>query len=153
MNMNRTGFALAALAALALALGAGCSFSTSSKSISDSISGSSESISDSSTSSSPADEKPAAEPAALYREDVRNLTAAWVRRGGDVAGFQRSIGAIARQHGVSDWEAAPATWSAVGEGLRSARATAQQRDALAHDLAGDDPVKQRAIAHAHDGQG
>ena len=139
------------LVALALVLGAGCSFSYSSKSISDSIAGSSESISDSSTSSSPAEEKKKdPEPEALYREDVGNLTAAYVRQGGDVASFQRGLGAIARQHGISDWEASPATWAAVGEGLRGANASAQQRDTLARDLAGDDPVKQRAIARAYD---
>ena len=149
MNMHCTGLALASLA---LVLGAGCSFSYSSKSISDSISGSSESISDSSTSSSPADDKPAAEPEALYREDVRNLTAAYVRQGGDAASFQRGLGAIARQHGVSDWEASPATWTGVGEGLRGAAASPQQRDALARELAGDDPVKQQAIARGYDGR-
>lgn len=149
--MNMQGNALS-LGVLALALGAGCSFSYSSKSISDSIAGSSESISDSSTSSSPADEKPAAEPEALYREDVRNLTAAFVRQGGDLASFQRGIGAIARRHGVSDWEASPATWTGVGEGLRGADASPQQRDALARELAGDDSVKQQAIARGYDGR-
>lgn len=138
------------LAAAALVLAAGCSISTSSTSISDSISGSSESISHSSTSSSPGDDEPAASPEALYREDVRNLTAGWVRRGGDLASFQHDLGAVARRHGVGDWEADTATWAGIGEGLRGADASAAQRAALARALAGDDPVKQRALAFAAD---
>lgn len=140
-----------ALGALALVLVAGCSFSTSSKSSSDSISDSSTSSSDSSTSSSPADEKKSDDAAALYREDVRNLTVAQLRDGGDLAAFQRKLAAVARQHGVSDWEAASGTWLAIGEALRTASATAAQRDTLSHALAGDDRVKLDAIARGYDG--
>lgn len=141
------------LAAAALTLASACSFSASSKSISDSISGSSESISDSSTSSSPSDEKKTSDSEALYREDVRTFTAAWVRDGGDPASFQRGLGSIARRHGISDWEAVATTWTGIGEGLRSAAATTQQRDAVTSELAGDDAGKRRDIARGYAGQG
>jgi hypothetical protein len=148
VKIHRSTFALGALA---LVLGAGCSFSTSSKSSSDSISDSSKSISDSSTSSSPADEKKSDDAAALYREDVRNLTGAQLRDGGDVADFQRKLAAVARQHGVGDWEGARGTWLAIGEALRSADAAPAQRDALSHALAGDDRDKLDTIARGYDG--
>lgn len=140
-----------AVGAIALVLVTGCSFSTSSKSSSDSVSDSSKSFSDSSTSSSPADEKKSDDAAALYREDVRNLTVAQLRDGGDVADFQRQLAAVARQHGVSDWEGARATWVAIGEALRTADATPAQRDALSHALAGDDRGKLDTIARGYDG--
>lgn len=127
------------LAAILLVVSAGCSFSTSSKSISDSISGSSGSISDSSTSSSPSDGKATSEPETLYREDVRNLTTAWVQRGGDLPSFQRDLGALARRHGIGDWESAPATWSGIEDGLHAANASRAQRTALEGALRADRP--------------
>jgi hypothetical protein len=138
------------LAAL-LAAPPGCSFSYSSKSISDSISGSSTSISDSSESSSPASDAKTAARDALYREDVRDFTAAHVRGAGDVASFQRGLAEVALRHGVTDWEAVPATWSGVGEGLRRAAASASEVDALSAALAGDDPDRRREIERAYDG--
>jgi hypothetical protein len=138
--------ALAAAAALVL----GCSFSESSKSISDSISDSSHSISDSSTSSSGGDDKSSAKEA-LYREDVGDFTAAYVRDGGDVAGLQRGLGAIARRHGVSDWEAVDATWTGIGEGLRRADATPQQIDAIGGALAPGDEARRRAVERGYAG--
>jgi hypothetical protein len=134
----------AALLSSVLALG--CSFSTSSKSISDSISGSS-------TSSSGSDDGKSSEKDALYREDVRDFTAAYVREGSDVASFQRGLGNIARQHGISDWEALAATWAGIGEGLRRADATPQQVDATSSALDGGDPARRRAIRRAYAGQG
>jgi len=150
--MDNVGRFLAAAAAAAV-LSLGCSFSDSSKSISDSISGSSGSISDSSTSSSGSDDKKSSQSEALYREDVRNYTAAYVRDGGDVASFQRGLGSIAREHGLSDWEAAPATWTGVGEGLKRAAASPQQLDTMSRELAGDDVAKQREIARGYTGPG
>lgn len=129
----------------------GCSFSKSSKSSSDSSSGSSGSISDSSTSSSPADDTKSSEREALYREDVRNFTAAYVRDGGDLASFQRGLGSIARQHGVNDWEAVAATWTGIGEGLKRVDATPQQIDATSQALAGSDATKRRAIQRGYAG--
>lgn len=149
-RMGRRSVNVVVVLAAALAA-SGCSFSYSSKSISDSIAGSSESISKSSESSSPASDSKSSEPEALYRDDVRSLTAAYVRDGGDVASFQRGIGAIARQHGISNWEASTATWAGIGEGLRSAAATPQQLDAMSSALAGGDAAKRAEIERAYAG--
>jgi len=130
--------------------GLGCSFSYSSKSISDSVSASGASISGSSESSSPSSDGKQAE--ALYREDVRDFTASYARGDGDVADFQRSLAAIARRHGVSDWEAAEATWTGVGEGLRRAAASEHRVEALSDALAGDDAQRRREIRRGYDGQ-
>ena len=147
MNKDFVGWLVAATLLSSLTLA--CSFSTSSKSISDSISGSSGSISDSSTSSGGSDDSKSSDKEALYREDVRSLTAAYVRDGGDVASFQRELGSIARQHGVSDWEAVAATWTGIGEGLRQGDASAQQIDATSAALAGSDASKRREIQRGY----
>jgi hypothetical protein len=139
-----------ALAMTWLAIG-GCSFSDSSKSISDSISGSSKSFSDSSTSSSPSDDASSGKAETSYRDDVRGFTAAYVRDGGDFTSFQRGLAAIARRHGISDWEASATTWTGVGAGLRSAGASADQRAALTDELAGDDAAKRRDIERGYAG--
>lgn len=149
-QFHRTGSAGIALAMAMLVIG-GCSFSDSSKSISDSISGSSQSISDSSTSSSPSGDAKSSKTETSYRDDVRGYTAAYVRDGGDVAAFQRGLAAIARRHGISDWEASAATWTGVGAGLRSAGASADQRATLTDDLAGDDAAKRRDIERGYAG--
>jgi hypothetical protein len=142
------GNVVLALAAPCL-LAVGCSFSYSSKSISDSVSASGKSFSDSSESSSPAGE--GGRSAALYQEDVRDFTAAYARGDGDVAGLQRGLAAVARRHGVSDWESAPATWVAVGEGLRQA-ASSPRATALGDALAGDDAERRRDIERGYDGR-
>jgi hypothetical protein len=139
---------LAAAACAALTLG--CSFSDSSKSISDSISGSSNSFSDSSTSSSGDDDQGSAKEA-LYREDVRDFTAAHVRDGGDVAGLQRGLSRIARQHGMNDWEAVDATWTGIGQGLKRADASPQKIDETSAALTAD-PGRRREIERGFAGQ-
>jgi hypothetical protein len=149
VKRNQAGWLVtAAVASLVL----GCSFSDSSKSISDSISGSSRSFSDSSASSSGGDASKTSEKEALYREDVRNLTAAYVRDGGDVASFQRGLGSVARRHGISDWEAVDATWTGIGEGLKRADATPQQIDATSAALAGGNAIRRQEIQRGYAGQ-
>ncbi|MEW6271717.1 MAG: putative lipoprotein [Thermodesulfobacteriota bacterium] len=148
MNGKIAGLVLALTSWCVVA--AGCSFYYSSRSISDSVSASGESVSKSSESSSPSSGSEHA--AALYREDVRDFTAAYARGEGDVEGFQRGLAAVARRHGISDWEAAPATWLGVGEGLRRGAPSAQRASALGDALAGDDAERRREIQRGYDGQ-
>ncbi|MCR9097206.1 MAG: putative lipoprotein [bacterium] len=105
---------LGCLAASLLTWG-GCAASQSSGSVSDSLgsfSDSSGSFSDSSTSSSGDD--------VAYRGDVRAFTVAHVSSGGTPESLRRGLSDVALARGISDWEAVPATFTAVGAGLQQA---------------------------------
>jgi hypothetical protein len=112
-----------AIAALPL-LVAGCSFSYSSEAISKSVSGSFES----SSSSSPSGSESA------YREDVRDYTYAWVRSSEHASGFDGGLAAVAKKHGISNWQADRATWVGVGEGLAKARVSQAELEAFKRSL-------------------
>jgi hypothetical protein len=118
---------LHALAIVVAALAIGCSFSDSSKSISNSISSPFKSSSESSNGGS--DPAPSA-----YLRDVEASSFAHAGAGGDPQGLLREIGRVALAHGISDWESVPATYLAIGAGLRRAgldvEAARRQADAL-----------------------
>lgn len=90
-----------------------CSFSHSSESSWKTLT--SPSRSSSSSSKSDDDEKEA------YRDDVRDFTAAYAARQGDLDGFEPGLGEVARRHGLTDWEADDATYAAIGAGLHRAQ--------------------------------
>lgn len=99
---------------LLLATG-GCSVSQSFGSASDSsgsFSDSSGSSSDSSTSSSGDD--------SAYRGDVSAYTVAHVEAGGSPESLRSGLSEVALSRGISDWEALPGTFAAVGAGLAEA---------------------------------
>ena len=83
----------------------GCSISASSKSSSDSSSG----------SSSPAD--------TAYYDDVRSTTEAYVKSGGAFDAYQKKLGDLAKERGVTNWEENLGTYAAIGEGLGQAKAS------------------------------
>lgn len=56
-----------------------------------------------------------------YRDDVRDFTAAYAAERASLDGFESGLATVARRHGVTDWEADDATYSAIGAGLRQAR--------------------------------
>ena len=123
---------------------AGCSISASSWSLSKSVRSSSRS-SDSSSSSSPG----AAERA--YREDVADYTRAFARsHRGDYSGFQTDIGKLAAEHGITNWEENPATYTAIGEGLGSAEVSEAELMAYKRNLSGDDDRKADLIQKGYD---
>jgi len=111
-------FALAAW----LPVWSGCSFSYSSKSISKSVSSP---FTSSSRSSSPEDK---------YFNDVRDFTAAYVQSGGNVDGLRREIGALAKKHGVTDWENDESTYKGIGAGLAKAGRRQVEVDAFKTNL-------------------
>lgn len=98
----------------------GCSFSASSKSSSDS-SGSS------SGSSSPGD--------SAYLDDVRSTTEAYAKSGGPFEAYQKKLGDLAKQHGITNWEENLAAYVAVGEGLGEAKASPGLVEAFKDKLA------------------
>jgi hypothetical protein len=133
--------ALATLVAVPLL---GCSISASSWSLSKSVRSSSHS-SDSSSSSSPG----AAERA--YREDVTDYTRAFAKsRRGDFAGFQADLAHLAEEHGITNWEANPATYTAIGEGLGQAQVSDAELMAYKRNLSGDDAQKADLIQKGYD---
>lgn len=96
----------------------GCAVFSSSGSVSDSsgsISDSTGSSSDSSTSSSGND--------SAYREDVRTYTVAHVRSEASPESFPLGLSEVALTRGVSNWEAMPETFAAIGAGLAAAGVT------------------------------
>jgi hypothetical protein len=129
--------AFAVALAIACAGSLACSFSYSSEGSSDS----SNSSSDSSGSSS-GDSK-----SARFQKDVEQYTEAFVQAGGQRdESFFTGLGDLARKRGVSDWEAEPGTWEAIGRGLGRTRVTEAQRTAWETAWAGGDQARQDAIA-------
>ena len=95
----------------------------------ESISTSVQSISSSITSSSGDDDEEEREEDESYRRDVRNYTASFLQRGQQTpvqpgnhqhTEYTRNIQRIAGLHGIMDWQSLPATYQAIGAGLRMA---------------------------------
>ena len=134
MTPRRSVLVLACLALVSLP---GCQVLWASiTSPSDWIAGSSESISGSVRSISRSSGSPAGDKASLaYRRDVRAWAAEFAQAGGSQDEFLRGLGRIAEGHGLTHWEADPATLLAIGEGLRDAGWSTQQMERLRSDLA------------------
>jgi hypothetical protein len=114
----------------------GCSISTS-------FSDSSESSSDSSRSSSESSSPQSKE--ASYRDDVRDYTAAYVKSSGQVAEFDRRLGELARQRGITNWEDSPATYEGIGQGLARAGVKGVELDTYVTNFSHGDATKAAAI--------
>jgi hypothetical protein len=114
----------------------GCSFSASSKSSSDSSSG----------SSSSAD--------TAYYDDVRSTTEAYVKSGGPFDAYQKKLGDLAKERGVTNWEENLGTYAAIGEGLGQAKASQALVDTFKTRLAPtgnpNSADKQTAIQKGYD---
>ena len=135
---------VAGIGAVVVALLAGCSVSVSSWSLSHSSRSSSRS-SDSSSSSSPG----AAQRA--YEDDVADYTRAFAKsHRGDFAGFQADLGRLAQEHGITNWEENPGTYTAIGEGLGSAKVSDAELMAYKRNLSGGDPQKADLIQKGYD---
>ena len=117
-----------------------CSFSDSSESISKSVSSPFKSSSDSSGNS-----------ALAYQADVRDYTAAYIRSGGDYDTFERKIGSVAAQHGITDWELDTGTYLAIGQGLRKGGLKPVELAAWKSNLARDDLSRANLIQQGYDG--
>ena len=136
------GIEFAFLALLAL-VAAGCSISASIESSSKIVSSPIESSSKSSESSLKSSE-------ARYRDDVRDHTASYVRSGGEVEVFRGQLADLARQRGITDWEASNATWEGVGQGLARAGATGAAFESQLISLTGSDAAKMATVRAAYE---
>src|SRR5262245_29574593 len=129
-----------------LPIAAGCSLSASSESISASVESSSKVVSspfESSSSSLKSAET-------RYREDVRDHTVSYVRSGGDVQAFQAELAEVARQRGITDWEASNATWEGIGEGLARAGVSGADFESRLVALTGSDSAKMATVRAAYE---
>jgi len=125
---------------------AGCSLSASSASLSASVESSSKVVS--SPFESSASSLKSAE--TRYREDVRDHTVSYLRSGGDVQAFQAELAEVARQRGISDWEASNATWEGIGEGLARAGVSGADFESHLFALTGSDAAKMATVRAAYE---
>lgn len=146
MTPRRTCLVLACLALVSLP---GCQVLWASiTSPSDWIAGSSESISGSVRSISRSSGSPAEKSTLAYRRDVRAWAAEFAQAGGSQDEFLRGIGRIAESHGLTHWEADPATLLAIGAGLRDAGWSGGQMERLRGELA---DVQARSVERVFEG--
>ena len=126
---------LSVLAVILLAA-QGCSFSKSS-------SDSSDSSSDSSASSSASSSPPSKE--SLYRDDVRDYTAAYVKSGGNIADFNAKVSQLAQARGITNWEENMITYEGIGQGLAKGGVSGVAYETYVTNLSRGDPNKAAAI--------
>jgi hypothetical protein len=119
--------------------------------------GSSESSSDSSASSSRSSASVSGSSSASSREgpyerDVRAYTAQFVLSGGDMPSFQRKLGEIAKDHGITDWEQDEATYEGIGRGLKKAGISGPRLEQLKQEMAGPNPKSSGWIQAGYDAE-
>jgi len=130
---------LALLALVPFAAGCSASLSASSESSSQIVSSPFESSSSSLRSSE-----------TRYRDGVRDLTVSYARSGGTVDALGAQIADLARERGITDWQASNLTWEGIGEGL--ARGGVKGADFEAHltRLTNSDPPKMATVRAAYE---
>jgi hypothetical protein len=132
--MTRTISRLIVLAAATAFLATGCITSGDLSNSSKWSSKASSSPFTSSSKSSGGDEEDAA-----YRRDVTSLTFAYLEAGEAGGDLLRDLTRVAEQHGITDWEASPVTFVAIGAGLRQGGIDAGSVDAFAQRHFGGNP--------------
>lgn len=126
------------LIASALISTTGCSISNSLQGISNSISSPFESSSGSSGEST------------AYREDVSDLTVAYVQSGGDLDAYRLGVTALAKNRGISNWEEDSFTCASIGFGLKRAEFDEAGLQEFASNLFGSDADKLRQLQSGYD---
>jgi len=132
--------------ALAISLAAGCgSLSDSSTS----IGRSSNALSDSLAHSSDSSGSSSGEKQAAFLRDVRDYAARFARDGGEPEALERDLGALARGHGILDWEADDGTWLELGAGFAEADVDPVRLAALTDRLAAADAHRRSLLLHGY----
>jgi hypothetical protein len=80
-----------------------------------------------------------------YRRDLRQYAAVFVKGSGTREEFLRGVARIAEDHGITHWEADPATPRAIGAGLRDANLSEAEMDAFLDAVGRDKPSAQLAL--------
>jgi hypothetical protein len=133
-------------AAFALAPVTGC---TSLSDSSTSIGRSSNALSDSIANSSESSARSSGERQAAFLRDVREYAASFGRDGGEVAVLERDLGAVARSHGILDWERDDATYRELGQGFALAGLDEPSFAALSDRLAAQDARKRALLEQGY----
>lgn len=121
-------------AVLMLCIGTGCFSSSTSQGSSESSSDSVSSPFESSSNSSSGDDSDDS----AYRRDVRDYAAAFAGSNGNVQAFQRDLGGIAANHGITDWENDGGTYFSIGHGIAISRVDEARYRELAVALSNED---------------
>lgn len=103
-------------------------------SISDSTSALVKSISNSASSLSDSSAKKKEEAVRLYREDVMASVALQIQFPDRTNELENDIASIAKEHGLTSWKSHPATYIAIGQGLKEAKVPKSEMDLLATKL-------------------
>ena len=120
----------------------GCSFSYSSKSSSASSESSSTIASSPFTSSSGS----VGGKQKKYQEEVVGYTDAYVRSStADYDGFRKGLADLAEKYGITNWEAQPITYNAIGRGLRKAGLKGVEYETFKKNLAAGESTKMNDI--------
>lgn len=135
--------ALGLIISLALCFAIGCSkSSTTQASFGSSSDSSSSPFKSSSKSSGGDDEKDQKEEQkeTSFERDVRNYTVEFAETTDEpnIASFQRGLGTIAEDHGITDWERTGYTFMAIGRGLGESNLTDTNAKQLAVALSSED---------------
>jgi hypothetical protein len=85
-----------------------------------------------------------------YSCAVRDYTYAYVDADGEAPDFARGLVTIAARHGVRDWDAADATWIAVGAGLARAQVSATTLADFKRTVGHADPLRTADIQRGYD---
>ncbi len=140
----RVHVVLSFVGAVGLFLSVGCFKSSTTQGSSDSSSKSSKS---SSKSSSPEDDDTSA-----YATDVRDLTAAYASSGLDVRSFQRTLGSVAADYGITDWERDQRTYLAIGRGLAKAQVDAARAEQFGGEISDASEQRMAWIKSGYQGE-
>ena len=135
----RAGTATAGLAALLIT---GCALSESVGSIS--------SISDSASSPFEWSSSISGGASTAYQQEIREQVLAFAESGGNVEGFQRELGDVAKRHGVLNWEVDPVSFQALGQGLREAGFSGTSLELMAEQLTGGDDKRKQVLLSSYD---
>jgi len=135
---------------VALSVLSGCALFQSSESASDSSGSVSDSVgssSDSSGSSSGGDGESA------YHEDLRTYTVAHVHTDGRPEALRLGLAEVALERGVSNWEALPGSFVAIGQGLAEGGVEERDLEPFRHAFGGPGSpaveALERGYASAH----
>ena len=138
--------ALGLIISLALCFAIGCSKSSTTQASSESSSKSSSSPFKSSSKSSGGDDEKDQkegedeEEETSFERDVRNYTAEFAETTDEpnIASFQRGLGAIAEDHGITDWERNRDAFKSIGRGIGESNLTDTDAKQLAVALSNED---------------
>ncbi len=145
-NVRRHAWGLVIALGTTLMLLSGCAFFQSSESSSDSSGSVSDSVgssSDSSRSSSGGDGDSA------YHADLRTYTVAHVRADGRPDSLRLGLAEVALERGVSNWEAVPGSFVAIGEGLAAGGVEERELEPFRHAFGGPGSAAVEALERGY----